>query len=60
MKPVTFMRTVVSPQLKENDGPDMVSQSSMDKITRINKAMVTTFTIINVSFYVVYFSLSIY
>jgi hypothetical protein len=60
MKTVTFKVTTVLPQLNENDGPEMVIQSSMDKIMRITKAIITTFTLINISFYVLYFSLSIY
>jgi hypothetical protein len=59
-KPTTLMITTVSPQLEENDGPDMVTKRSMNQITRINKAIITVFTIINFAFYVVYFFLSIH
>jgi len=59
-KPAPIMTTTVSPQVKENDGPDIVTQGRLDKITRMNKSIITLFTIINFVFYVVYFSLSIY
>ena len=59
-KPVLLTITKVSPQLIENDGSDRITQSSTDKITRINRAIITLFTIIYFAFYFLYFSFSIY
>ena len=60
-KPALFMITTVSPQQKnKNDGFDMVTQGSIDKITLLNKSIIATFTVIYFAFYFVYFSLSIY